>query len=177
MILAFAGRRPGTESFPDAMVDAVGEEVARLVARLAPRRVVGSAAAGGDLLVAEAALAAGARVELLLAGDRARFRATSVADKGDVWAERFDSLLERDGVAVTEIASLGDGEEAYRGVTRAIAERARRLGEGGEPIGLLAVAGRRAGPPGHTEELVAAAEASGWRVWTIDPAEPGAARW
>src|SRR5258705_8431116 len=77
VILVFAGRRPGGDGFPEENVGPVGEQTRRLVAELRPRLAIGSAAAGADLLVAGAALEAGAKVEVLLAGSRERFRSES----------------------------------------------------------------------------------------------------
>lgn len=170
MVLAFAGRRPGT-AFPAENVAAVRAAIAAIVGRERPRRVVGSAAAGADLLVVEEALRTGAKVELLLAGPRDGFRAESVADKGEPWAARFDDLLAREGVVVREVPRDEDAEAAYRAVTAAIADRAEALAAAGEPIAVLVVSSPP-GPPGHSEELAEAAESHGWPILRIDPLDP-----
>lgn len=175
MILAFAGRRPGGDAFPEENVEAVARAVERTVSDLRPRWAVGSAAAGSDLLVADAALRAGARLELLLAGDRSRFRASSVADKGATWSAFFDDVVSRAGVTVAEVGREAGDEASYRAVTAAIADRAQALADAGEQVGLLAVASRQGAAASHTGELAGLAETSGWPVWWIDPLRPGAA--
>jgi hypothetical protein len=174
VILVFAGRRPGSDAFPEENVGAVAEQARRVVPELQPRLAIGSAAAGADLLAAGAALEAGARVEVLLAGGRERFRAESVDDKGAPWPERFDRLLRSHAVEVTEVPRADDADASYRTVTAAIAERAEQLAEEGETVTLLALSSPRAGGIDHTEELVGAARARGWRVLRIDTAQPSA---
>jgi hypothetical protein len=175
VILVFAGRRPGSDAFPEENVGAVAEQARGLVAELGPRLAIGSAAAGADLLTAEAALEAGARIEVLLAGDRDRFRSESVDDKGAPWPERFDRMLDNHAVTVTEVARVEDADASYRAVTAAIVERAERLAEEGERVTLLALSSPRGGKVDHTEELVALARARGWRVLRIDTARPAPA--
>ncbi|MGV1047768.1 MAG: hypothetical protein ACOYD4_04480 [Solirubrobacterales bacterium] len=167
MVLAFAGRRPGPD-FPAGAVAAVRERIEARLDELRPRVVVGSAAAGADLLVAEAALRAGAAAELLLAGERERFRAESVADRGEEWGAAFDALLDRDGVLVRELPRRDGGEESYRAVTAAIVRRAEELAVDEEPVALLAVLPARPGAS-HTTEIVTAAASRGWRVVRVDP--------
>jgi hypothetical protein len=172
VILVFVGRRPGSDAFPEANVDAVAEQARRLVAELRPRLAIGSAAAGADLLAADAALRAGAMVEILLAGERQRFRAESVDDKGPAWSERFERLLSSDAVTVTQVPRRDDADASYRAVTEAIVERAGRVAEEGEAVTLLALSSPREGGVDHTEELVALAEARGWGVLRVDTARP-----
>jgi hypothetical protein len=172
VILVFAGRRPGSDAFPQDKVNAVGEQTRRLVADLRPRLAIGSAAAGADLLAAEAALEAGARVEILLAGDKGRFRSESVEDKGPPWPERFDRLLSSAAVAMTEVPRLDDADASYRAVTIAVVERAEQLAEAGEATTLLALSSPREGALDHTEELVALAVTRRWQILHIDPAQP-----
>lgn len=172
MVLTFAGRRPGTD-FPAENVAAVRERIESLVERLRPRVAVGSAAAGADLLVADATLSAGATVEILLAGSRAGFRAESVADKGEDWAAAFDALVDRDAVTVREIPRDAGADAAYRAVTARIVERAGELAGDDEEVALLAVSPAPApdGGGSHTEEMVEMAEARRWSVLRIDPTD------
>ena len=65
---------------------------------VAERRVgfaYGSLASGADILVAEAVLDAGIRLEIVLPFDTDEFEAVSVAPAGAGWAERFRSCLAR----------------------------------------------------------------------------------
>ena len=55
----------------------------------------GSLASGADILVAEAVLDAGIRLEIVLPFDTDEFEAVSVAPAGASWAERFRSCLAR----------------------------------------------------------------------------------
>jgi hypothetical protein len=173
MVLAFAGRRPGAE-FPLDAVEGVRRQVGLLVERIEPRVAVGSAAAGADQLIAEAAGDAGARLLLLLAGDRQGFKAGSVADKGPEWASRFDALLRRPEVAVTEVPIGDDPAAGYRAVTRMIVERAQEVAATGEEIAVLTVLGTRREEGDHTAELVEKAKTLGWQTFDIDPNPPSA---
>lgn len=63
----------------------------------------GALAAGADIVVAEALLARGAELHLVLPVGRAAFRAASVEGLGESWSERFDAVLARaDTVAVID---------------------------------------------------------------------------
>lgn len=63
---------------------------------------VGSLAAGSDILIAEAALEAGASLRLFIPADIERFRARSITPFGD-WGERFDTCLSRaESVEITD---------------------------------------------------------------------------
>ena len=79
---------------PMAVVDPADEAAIRAaVAAISPAFAVGALAAGTDIVAAEAALAAGAELHVLLPADPARFRRDSVCQCGADWAERFDRLL------------------------------------------------------------------------------------
>lgn len=169
MILVYAGRRPGSAAFPAANVEFVGEQIEQLLEGLRPRVVVGSAAAGADLLVLGAALRVGAGAHVQLAGTRAAFREGSVADKDPTWGRRFDALLAQRAVTTTEIALAQDAEESYRAVTAELLRKAADVREVGEEIVVLAVSVPRKGVD-HTEELVEAQRAAGGLVLRIDPA-------
>lgn len=54
----------------------------------------GALAAGADILIAEALLAAGAELHVILPGPREQFRESSVAPFGDDWAARFDRIAD-----------------------------------------------------------------------------------
>ncbi len=55
----------------------------------------GALAAGADILIAEALLARGGELHVILPCDRKNFRAQSVAAIGEDWASRFDALMEQ----------------------------------------------------------------------------------
>lgn len=70
VIVVYTGRRPSGAKglFPDDNLAFVQERLERLLVGLRPRVVVGSAAAGADLLAAAAAANVGADVHLIAAG-------------------------------------------------------------------------------------------------------------
>lgn len=65
----------------------------------------GALAAGADIVVAEALLARGAEVHLVLPGGQQAFRAGSVAPMGEAWAVRFDAVVER----ADTVSVVGEG--------------------------------------------------------------------
>ena len=82
---------------PLALVDDVGLR-GRIDALLADERIgfaYGALAGGADLIVAEAVLARGAELHLVLPAPAAVFRADSVTPLGGDWPARFDAVLER----------------------------------------------------------------------------------
>jgi hypothetical protein len=168
MILLFAGRRPSSDDFPHDNVDFVAAQVDQLVAGLRPRAVVGSAAAGGDLLVLEAAAKLDVPAHIVLAGDSDAFLASSVQDKGEDWARRYRAVLPG-AETVREIERSDASEDSYHAVTLAIGDVGRRLANDGEEIVVLAVSKPRDGGVDHTEELVQQHRAR-HLVLRIDPA-------
>jgi hypothetical protein len=171
MIVLFAGRRSGTAEFPDSNVEFVGEQITQLLGGLRPRRIVGSAAAGADLLALEAAEALGLDAEAVIAGERDVFRAASVSDKGAAWERRYRHQLDR--VATEEIPERATAEEGYRAVTRRILERGEELADEHEAVVVLAVAKSRE-TVDHSDELVQHASRPGRLVLRIDPARRAA---
>ncbi|HEX8067736.1 MAG TPA: hypothetical protein VF520_14545 [Thermoleophilaceae bacterium] len=167
MILLYAGRRPSEGVLGEENVRLVLPQVERAVRGLAPRLAVGSAAAGADLVVLEAALGLGLPARVVVAGRVDDFRSSSVADKGPEWGARYDAVVASDAVEVVEVPRVpGDDDASYRAVTARIWEEGKR--EPG-PAVLLTLSGP---PPGggHTEELVARQLAAGGLALTIDPA-------
>ena len=114
-VVAFAGHmidapdRP-LPRFPVALVPAVRAAVREHVARLNTPIVYTSAACGADLILIEAALDAGAEVNVVLPFNRDDFVRTSVAVGGDDWVERFDAALSRATrvIMATDEPYLGD---------------------------------------------------------------------
>jgi hypothetical protein len=167
VIVLYAGRRPGVD-FPDSNVDFVGQQLVQLLGGLRPRVIVGSAAAGADLLALEAAEALGIEAEAIVVGDRDEFRSDSVADKGAEWEQRYDHQLNR--VQLEELPRLETASDSYRAVTRRIVERGEELAREGESIVILAVAAARDASD-HTEELVQHGRSPNRLALRIDPAK------
>lgn len=134
-ILAFAGRRidaPDTAParFPVQNVARVERALAQLFDARAPAVIVGSGACGADILILEAARARGVRTHLVLPFAAARFRETSVVDRGAEWGPRFDQALayaERNGRVLMIPAADGGNDEAYARATEAIFAEAEQL--------------------------------------------------
>ncbi len=85
-VLHFRGAmRLGTAADEAAIRDAV--------TAIAPGLAFGALAAGADIVAAEAALACGAELHILLPAASDLFRAQSVAPLGGDWAVRFDRLI------------------------------------------------------------------------------------
>jgi hypothetical protein len=83
--------------------------VGRLADILSVERIgfgFGAAAAGADILIAEALLARGAELHLVLPGGAAAFAAISVDPFGDVWRQRFDAVVAR-ATAVRTVSPAG----------------------------------------------------------------------
>lgn len=75
----------------------------------------GSLASGGDILIAEALLARGAKLEVVLPYARERFRQDIVRHAGASWGARFDACLACSRTRIIEAASDEAGEDAlYR---------------------------------------------------------------
>ncbi len=86
------------------------DAIARAIEKLQPGFVFGALAAGADIMIAEAAVAAGARLHVTLPEAIEEFRAISVEPFGRDWGARFDALIERaEDVQCVESVSAGEG--------------------------------------------------------------------
>ncbi|HSQ82644.1 MAG TPA: adenylate/guanylate cyclase domain-containing protein [Casimicrobiaceae bacterium] len=114
-VLVFAGHmvdvpdRPEPR-FPATLAPAVDAAIRARLARLHQPIVYASAACGADLIFVEAALDAGAEVNVVLPFDRDDFLRTSVAIGGRDWVDRYDHALARASrvIMATEENHLGD---------------------------------------------------------------------
>ena len=114
-VVAFAGHMidaPDRRAarFPAALIPSVAAAIRERVARWHAPVVFGSAACGADLLVIEAALDAGAEVNVVMPFDRDDFVRTSVAPGGGDWVARFERAMARAHrvVDATDGRHLGD---------------------------------------------------------------------
>jgi hypothetical protein len=170
MIVAYAGRRPSEDGFPEAREAEARERIARLLAGLQPRLIVGSAAAGADLLMLEGGLVVGAEGRVVLAGSPDTFRESSVADKGEAWEQRYSQVLNHEDVTVESTKRIdGDEKASYKAVTDRIWELAHEELEDGEGLLVVIVSHPREGSTDHTEELAGLQELDGGVVLRIDP--------
>jgi hypothetical protein len=98
--------------FPPSIVPAVDAAIRARVAQWHAPVVFASAASGSDLIALDAALAAGAEVNVVLPFDREDFARTSVAPAGPAWIARFDDVLARASRVVTATDGLHQGDDA-----------------------------------------------------------------
>ena len=97
-VVALAGRRidaadAKSPRFPRANAAIVQERIRRELERLAAGALVCSAACGADLVALAAAAALGLKRRVVLPFAEARFRETSVVDRGAEWGPRFDQVV------------------------------------------------------------------------------------
>jgi hypothetical protein len=134
VIVAFAGRRVDAAGavparFPPGNADPVAERVRRVLVDERATAVVSSGACGADLIAQQVAGALRLRRRIVLPFDRARFRKTSVIDRGGDWGAVYDRLLGELDVSgdVVEL-SAGEGDAAYAATNTAILDEATALG-------------------------------------------------
>ena len=111
-VVHYCGHRIGVGERPRFAAEAeraVAKRIHEVVERRAPGYAYGSLASGADILWAEALLAAGAELHIVLPFVRAEFVQESVAPAGTDWVERFDRCL--GGAASVRFAT----DDAYRG--------------------------------------------------------------
>jgi class 3 adenylate cyclase len=114
-VVAFTGHMIDTHDraeprFPAALEPAVAAALRERVARWHAPVVFASAACGADILMLEAALDAGAEVNIVLPFPRDEFVRNSVAPGGAGWVTRFDAALARASrvILATTEGHLGD---------------------------------------------------------------------
>jgi tetratricopeptide (TPR) repeat protein len=167
VILAYAGRRAG--SLPEGSEEILAGRIRRLLSSLNPTALLGSAADGGDLLVAETALAlpGAPTVHVVLPTTVEDFRDASVAEQ---WRQRYDRVLQRVPSTGGEVRQLGlaDGDEAYRETNRQVLESAVALATGDQRAVALVIATEHEGE--MVMDFTAQAAPEGVLVLRIDPA-------
>lgn len=81
------------------------DAIVAAVQSIAPGFAYGALAAGADIIAAEAALAIGAELHVVLPSDPDDFRRSSVAPLGANWSRRYDALLDAaDSIAICDTA-------------------------------------------------------------------------
>lgn len=124
--------------------EAAEAAIAEAVKNIGPGFAYGAIAAGADIIAAEAALAVGAELHIVLPSDPQDFRQSSVDPLGGDWGDRFDALLDAAdslsicnpaeettsaGVALAELHAMGLAiEKASQLQARAIALRIEPAG-------------------------------------------------
>lgn len=117
-------------------------------------RAVSSAAAGGDLLLAEAALDAGLEVAVCLPFEERRFLESSVSFAGESWKHRYQRLTQARGVTVRELpASHVPGANDYERANRWMVYLALATGAA-QVRGLVVWDGKEGDGPGGAGHMV-----------------------
>lgn len=173
-VLHYAGRLGAAPDDP---------ELQRRLADLLERERVGFAwgalAAGADILIAEALLARGAELSLVLPVSREAFRTASVAPLGGDWPARYDAVLAR-ASQVTVSPGGTDPLTDQSAALAALAAMGRAVMQSRvlatEPLQLIlddGQAGADASPPAGSRWSAQTWRASGRRtVWLDTPAGP-----
>jgi len=163
--------------FPAALVDAAARRIDAALAQLdAGLRDAAftQGAAGGDLLFAEACLARGVPLRLLLPLELREFVARSLlpVSDGAAWLARFHAVVDRLGSAPIEapqvLGTLAEGEDAFVRGNLWLLDTARAAGA--ERLACICLWDGGGGDgPGGTRHLVEAVRAAGGTVLRIDP--------
>jgi hypothetical protein len=132
-VTALAGRRvdaAGTRDrrFPPENAETVARRLRNILVATASTGVVSSAACGADILALESAAELGLNCRVILPFLRDRFRATSVADRGEDWGRRFDAILA--GLNKGDIIELnldGNEDQAYAAANVRILDEAAQM--------------------------------------------------
>ncbi len=144
-VIALAGRRidaVGAKDlrFPPENAPTVAQRIRNMLVATASTGVVASAACGADILALECAGELGLNRRVILPFPRDRFRATSVADRGDEWGVRFDAILEGLGKEdIVELHPEGNDDEAYAAANVRILDEAKALATAANQRALTAV--------------------------------------
>jgi hypothetical protein len=176
-VLLFSGHmidapdRP-TPRFPPALEPAVARAIQTELDRLAvgpPDVTVSSAACGGDLLFAEAALGRGARTKIYLPFDERTFLDASVSFADHAWPERFRAVLARSEchLAPDELGPLPRDEDPFERVNLWMLDEARRLVPG-NVVFICVWNGAGGDGPGGTKHMMDAVRSQGGQAVWID---------
>jgi hypothetical protein len=175
-VAALAGRRIDAEDakerrFPSTAVERVKDDLRQLLTEHRIGTLVCSAACGADIVALEAALELGLRRVIVLPFERARFRSTSVVDRGGDWGERFDKLLDAPD-AGRELIVLnppaGSEEQAYAQATRRILEEARgRAPANSNAVAIAVWEGQPRAGTDATQDFIERAQAAGMSVQVV----------
>ncbi len=176
MIIVYAGAQADEtgRSEPRLPPGAEGDLLTRvrgLLHSLKPRLLIGAAASGSDIIIAETARMEQIEVRLSLPFGVEDFRESSVLIRGERWGLRFDRLLDGIGPAGIGVGQDMPGTESvYLRHNAVLLEEATALAHADERIWVLLV--RRPPDPASpsvTDDLAARAEAYGLLTLDLDP--------
>lgn len=177
VVIALAGRRIDAAGavprrFPSENVPRVAERLRTLFEREYATTLVSSAACGADLVAQTVAGTRGMRRRVVLPFDRARFKVTSVTDRGGAWEDVgewgtvYDALLEaldRTGDVITLDAPREDAA-AYIAASSRVLREAIALAPAGTAVATLVWEGASRGDDDITARLGAEAARLGLPV-------------
>ena len=176
-VFLFSGHmidRPGRPRprFPASLEASAASALARVLGELGARtgdQAISSGAAGGDILFAEACLALGLGLMMVLPFPPERFLHGSVEPSGPGWRERFQALERDPRVVLKLLPPVADGSDPYGACNDVMLQCA--LSHGAERLRCIVLwDGREGGGPGGAGHMAAAAEAKGVVVYRLDPA-------
>lgn len=161
------GRTP--PRFPAHLAAAAAKRIASL---LTPGLALSSLANGGDILLQEAALAAGLERHIVLPMPFERFvqRSVITAAPGD-WERRARSIWAATPAANRHILDVPPSDNPFVACNDALLTLARSFGQEMRLIALWN--GQDSGRPGGAGDMIAKARMAGIAVVVIDPAELG----
>ncbi len=131
MIIVYGGcqadepERP-TPQLPSAAAEDLFVRIRGLLNSLAPQRLVGALASGGDILFARAALAEGIPLQITLPFDVETFCRTSVKPAGEPWTSHYDRITTTAGVNIDDGGLDPADADVYRN-TRSLLAKAESL--------------------------------------------------
>jgi hypothetical protein len=167
VIVVYAGRRSLDDEGRTA------ERIADLFTELRPRLVIGSAAAGTDLLILEQAGRHDIPTQMVVYESVAEHAERSVADQGALWSTRLHAVLTRSGVTVRTV-SAPEEDAGYRAVNAEILDAAAAAAAPGEDVVALVLRGSPRDGPDFTQEFAAGAHERGWQVVDLETGKRGA---
>jgi hypothetical protein len=147
-----------TPRFPPSMEGKAREAIAQRLEEIGASRGdlgVCSAACGGDLIFAEAALSRNVALEVYLPFDVATFAQQSVEFAGGNWRARFDAVLSASTLHQQPIERppLAEGQDPYEQVNLWMLEAASRYGAG-KVVFIALWNGQGGDGPGGTEHMM-----------------------
>jgi hypothetical protein len=160
-VLAISGRRIDPEGVDQPRFPAGNEAVVALRIRdimlsTTAKMVVCSGACGVDILALETAAQLGLTRRMVLPFSREKFRATSVADRGEDWGRRFDAILQQlPGNHITELNISQSSDQAYAAANYEILDQAEALASaaGRHALAMVVWNGLSRGPTDWTDQF------------------------
>jgi hypothetical protein len=160
-VLAVSGRRIDPDGadqprFPAGNEALVALRIRDMMLSTTTKVVVCSGACGVDILALEAAAELGLSRRLVLPFSREKFRATSVADRGEAWGCRFDAILQQlPGEDIVELRPPQSNDQAYAAANSEILNQAEGLASaaGHRTLAMVVWNGLSRGPTDWTDQF------------------------